>query len=292
MPEDWIGFLFRRSPLFVGSEKSFEEAVYIAFGAPFDGTASHRPGSRFAPLALRVMSEYLELPEEHKISLCDLGDLHPTNSLEVILRRVGEAVERISKSGKVPVILGGEHTITLASSSKLDHVDGLVVFDAHLDMRDEFMDTKVNHTTWLRRFLEDRRVGRVIVVGARAYTEEERRFAERNDVKLISSLEICFNFKSSAKKLEALTSDLNNVYLSIDLDVLDPAYAPGVSNPEPGGISSAHFYELIKLASRVGLIGLDLVEVNPLFDNGLTAAAAVYAAYHAMLTSLTTSSEA
>ncbi len=292
MGKDWADFLFRRRPSFIGSDKSFEEAAYAVFGAPFDGTASYRPGSRFAPLALRIASEYLELPEEHKISVCDLGDLHPTSSIEVMLKRVGEAVKRISESDKVPVILGGEHTITLASASKLEKLGGLVIFDAHLDLRAEFMDTKVNHTTWLRRLIENNNVGRVIIVGARAYTEEEKMFARKNEIQLISSLEIYLNFKASVKKLEALTSDLNNLYLSIDLDVLDPAYAPGVSNPEPGGISSTQLYELVKLVSRRTLTGLDLVEVNPLFDNGSAVAAAVYAAYHALLASLTTSSEA
>ena len=292
MPESWIEFLFRREPLFVGSEKSFDEADYAAFGVPFDATSSHRPGSRFAPLELRLMSEYLELPEEHRISLCDLGDLHPTGSVELMLRRVEEAAEKIAEHDKVPVILGGEHTISLASVSGLREVGCLIVFDAHLDMREEFMDTRLNHSTWLRRLLEKREMEKVIIVGARAYSDEEEEFAEKHGVKIISSTEIFFDFKASARKLKALTSDAGNIYLSIDLDVLDPAYAPGVSNPEPGGISPIHLYELIKICSKAGLRGLDLVEVNPLFDNGLAAANAVYAAYHALLTSSTTSSEA
>ena len=292
MPESWIEFLFRRKPLFIGSEKNFDEADYVAFGVPFDATSSHRPGSRFAPLELRLMSEYLELPEEHKISLCDLGDLHPTGSIEIMLRRVGEAVEKIAERGKVPVILGGEHTVSLASVFGLREVECLIVFDAHLDMRDEFMDTKLNHSTWLRRLLEKHKVNKTIIVGARAYVEEEREFAEKHQVEIISTMEIFFDFKTSARKLKALTSDASNVYLSIDLDVLDPAYASGVSNPEPGGIFPIHLYEMVKICSEAGLRGLDLVEVNPLFDNGLAAANAVYAAYHALLTSSTTSSEA
>lgn len=292
MPESWIEFLFRRGPLFIGSEKRFDEADYAAFGVPFDATSSHRPGSRFAPLELRLMSEYLELPEEYRISLCDLGDLHPTGSVEFMLRRVGEAVERIAERGKVPVILGGEHTISLGSVPRLREVKWLIVFDAHLDMRDELMDTKLNHSTWLRRLLEESEVEKTILVGARAYVDEEEEFAEKHDVEIISSTEIFFDFKASARRLKALTSSASNVYLSIDLDVLDPAYAPGVSNPEPGGISPIHLYELVKICSRAGLRGLDLVEVNPLFDNGLAAANAVYAAYHALLTSSTTSSGA
>lgn len=292
MHESWIEFLFRRGPLFMGSEKNFDEADYVAFGVPFDGTSSYRPGSRFAPLDLRLMSEYLELPEEQRISLCDLGDLHPTGSVELMLRRVGEAVEKIVERGKVPVILGGEHTLSLAAMSRMKDPGSLIVFDAHLDMRDEFMDTKLNHSTWLRRLLEKHEAERVIIVGARAYSGEERDFAEKHGVEIISSMEIFFDFRTSARKLRALTSGAANVYLSIDLDVLDPAYAPGVSNPEPGGISPIHLYELVKMCSEAGLAGLDLVEVNPLFDDGMAVANAVYAAYHALLASSTTSSEA
>lgn len=292
MRESWIEFLFRRRPLFIGSEKRFDEADYAVFGVPFDATSSHRPGSRFAPLELRLMSEYLELPEEHRISLCDLGDLHPTGSIELALRRVEEAARRIAEHDKVPVILGGEHTISLASVSGLRRVGYLIVFDAHLDMREELMDTRLNHSTWLRRLLENREMEKVIVVGARAYSDEEEEFAEKHGVEIVSSMEIFFDFKASARKLKALTSDAEDIYLSIDLDVLDPAYAPGISNPEPGGISPIHLYELVKICSEAGLRGLDLVEVNPLFDNGLAVANAVYAAYHALLTSSTISSEA
>ena len=233
MSEDWIKFYFYKGPSFIGSEKNFDEAVYAAFGVPFDATASYRPGARFAPLELRFMSENLELPEENKISLVDLGDLSPTNSVEVMLKRVGVVVEEIVEAGKIPIAMGGEHTLTLASASKFEKDMVLVVFDAHLDMRDEYMDTKVNHTTWLRRLIESDSVSGVIVLGARAFIEEERRFAEENGVKIVTSFDIELDFKKSAETISKLVSDAAGVYLSIDLDVLDPGYAPGVSNPEP-----------------------------------------------------------
>ncbi|MEM1711847.1 MAG: agmatinase [Nitrososphaerota archaeon] len=289
MSGNWIEFLFYRGPSFVGAGASFEEADYAAFGVPFDATASYRPGSRFGPLSLRVASEYLELPAEKMIRLCDLGDLHPTNSVEVMLRRVGEAVERIEESGRIPVIIGGEHTLTLGSASRLRSMGCLVILDAHLDMRDEFMDTKINHTTWLRRLLEERRIERVIVAGARAYVDEESSAADEMGIHIITSTEIFLDLRGAMKKLEALTSGLENIYLSIDVDVLDPGYAPGVSNPEPGGIAPIHLYELIKLVAGKGLAALDIVEVNPLFDDGSAAACAVYAAYYAMLSSTTSS---
>ena len=291
MAGDWRSFYFHRGPLFVGSEKSFEEAVYAAFGAPFDGTSSYRPGSRFAPTQLRIVSEYLELPRESLISLCDLGDLPPTNSVEAMLRRVGEAVEKIREADKIPVILGGEHTVTLASASSMKGVDSLIIFDAHLDLRSEFMDTRVNHTTWLRRLLERKDFRRVIVIGARAYVDEEEEFAEEKGVDVVSSREAFFNFGQSIRKVESLINDAEEVYLSIDIDVLDPGCAPGVGNPEPGGLSPIQLFTLIELVSeRLELRGIDVVEVNPLFDNGLAAANAVYAVYRALLASATKSS--
>ena len=291
MSRDWIKFYFYKGPSFIGSDKSFDEAVYVSFGVPFDNTASYRPGSRFAPLYLRLLSEYLELPREGLISLCDLGDLPPTNSLELMLKRVSESVKRICEEGKIPVILGGEHTLTLASAQAIEDVDVLVVFDAHLDMRDEFMDTKLNHTTWLRRLIERKKFERLIVIGARAYLDEELDYARGNGIEVITSREVFLDFYGSMKKIRTLLSGSRKGYISLDIDVLDPGYAPGVSNPEPGGLTPIHFFQLVEaIAENLMLRGIDLVEVNPLFDNGVAAANGIYAVYYALLASATTTS--
>ena len=289
MPEDWIRFYLYKGPSFVGSERGFEEADYAVFGVPFDSTASYRPGSRFAPLALRNASEYLEFPREDEIRLADLGDLPLTNDVNVMLDRVGRVVDEIVGAGKVPVILGGEHTLTLSSASKIDKNVALVVFDAHLDMRDEYMDTRVNHATWLRRLIESKDLEKVLVLGARAFIDEELAFAEDLGVEVVTSLEIETNFNSVKKKISDVLSNFSGVYLSLDIDVLDPGFAPGVSNPEPGGISPIKFFELVRVVSAIGLKGLDVVEVNPVFDNGGASANAVYAVYAALLASTTSS---
>jgi len=290
MSEDWARFHFHRGPSFMCSERSFREARYIVFGVPFDATASYRPGSRFAPRELRLASEYLELPGAEAIPLADLGDLPLTSSVDAMLRRVGEVVERIIAEGRVPIALGGEHTLTLASVPKLGSGTALIVFDAHLDMRDEYMDTRINHTTWLRRLLELGEVDSVIVIGARAYLAEEVECAERFGVKMITSAEIFQDFERAVVKVKRLTSEVGGVYLSLDLDVLDPGYAPGVGNPEPWGIAPQHLFELVGAVSGVGVRGIDVVEVNPLFDNGSTAANAVYAIYRSLLSAPTTPS--
>jgi len=292
MSEDWIRFYFYKGPSFIGSEKSFEEATYVAFGVPFDATASYRPGSRFAPIFLRMMSENLEIPEEDLIELADLGDLPPTNKVEAMLRRVGTVTEKIMAQRKIPVILGGEHTLTLAAASRVPEEVILVVFDAHLDLRDEYMDTRINHTTWLRRLTEKRKNLKTLVIGARAYTREEFEYAKGNKLGIVTSLEINEDVQKCREKISKIISTSEKIYLSIDIDVLDPAYAPGVGNPEPGGISPIHLFQLIKLVSSKELVGIDVVEVNPLFDNGQSAANAVYAVYEALLTASTTSSRA
>lgn len=289
MSRNWINFYLYKGPSFIGTAKSFEEAVYIAFGVPFDATASCRPGSRFAPMFLRMMSENLEVPEEELIKLADLGDLPLTNSVDMMLRRVGIVVERIMEHGKIPVILGGEHTLTLASASKIPRDTILVIFDAHLDLRDEYMDTRVNHTTWLRRLIEEKPDLGTLIIGARAYLREERECAEENGIKIITSCEINEDFHKSCEKISKIISGSDKIYLSIDIDVLDLGYAPGVGNPEPWGISPAHLFQLIRLVSSRELVGVDVVEVNPLFDNGESTANAVYAVYEALLTSSITS---
>jgi len=237
------------------------------------------------------MSENLEVPEERLIKLVDLGDLPLTNSVEVMLRRVEAVVEKITMKGKVPVALGGEHTLTLAAASKIPKDALLIIFDAHLDLRDEYMDTRVNHTTWLRRLVEKRKFPEIVIIGARAYTREELKCAEENEIKIITSLEINEYFRECREKVSKIVSGFDKTYVSIDIDVLDPAYAPGVGNPEPGGITPIHLFQLIRIVSGKELAGVDVVEVNPLFDSGESAANAVYAVYEALLAASTTSSQ-
>lgn len=292
MNKDWIIFYLYKGPSFIGAAKDFDEAKYVAFGVPFDSTATYRPGARFAPIFLRIMSENLEVPGEESIKLSDLGDLPPTNSVEAMLRRVGFVVEKIVGYGKIPVILGGEHTLTLASALKIPTKTLLVIFDAHLDLRDEYMDTRINHTTWLRRLIEEGRDLKIVVIGARAYLREELEYGERSGVEIVTSHEVNEDFREAYRKISKIISGSEKVYLSIDMDVLDPGYAPGVGNPEPWGISPNHLFQLIRLVSGRNLVGIDVVEVNPLFDNGESAMNAVYAVYEALLASSTISSKA
>jgi len=268
----WLELYLSRSPSLFSSPKRYEEALFISYGFPFDLTSSFRPGSRFGPQAIRAASEGLESPFPGKmLKLADLGDLHPTNSLRAALLRAKRVVRSVIVDGKVPIGLGGEHTLALASIWEACKGGcGLIVFDAHFDMRNSFLDTRINNATWLRRLLEKREL-EVMVVGVRGYEVEEKRYAEERGIVYYTSADVEERFEEVAEEVEKFASKARKIYLSIDIDVLDPAYAPGVGDPEPCGISPPKLYALLRRACAKELAGVDVVEVNPLFDAGQSA---------------------
>jgi agmatinase len=147
-----------------------------------------------------------------------------------------------------------------------------VVFDAHYDLRDEYAGTKLSHAAYLRRIVEERGPENIIHVGARAFVKEELEFLTENNIKSISDSEI--RNGNGPKLLKQLTDKFENLYLSIDLDVLDPAFAPGVGNPEAIGITSRELYDMVVVLKNKKIKAADIVELNPMFDNGSTASLA------------------
>ena len=267
----------------MGSERSYEESEFILFGVPFDATVSFRPGARFAPMEIRRASENIEFSSLSGIRLADVGDLGLTSSVTWMLKRVSRIVGEILSDGKTPIILGGEHTLTLASALKVcKRGGGLIVLDAHLDLRDEFMDTRLNHTTWLRRLLERFEDLKMMIIGVREASSDLNDYAEKKRIKILKANRIMKEYVGSIKAVKDYVSTLNEVYLSIDMDVLDPAYAPGVSNPEPCGLSPTMVREIVEEICSTKLGGLDVVEVNPLFDFGQTSCYAAYFIYTAL----------
>ena len=267
----------------MSSERSYEESEFILFGVPFDATVSFRPGARFAPMEIRRASENIEFSSLSGIRLADVGDLSLTNSVTWMLKRVSRIVGEILSDGKTPIILGGEHTLTLASALKVcKRGGGLIVLDAHLDLRDEFMDTRLNHTTWLRRLLERFGDLKMMIIGVREASSDLTDYAEKKRIKILKANRIMKEYVGSIKAVKDYVSTLNEVYLSIDMDVLDPAYAPGVSNPEPCGLSPTMVREIVEEICSIKLGGLDIVEVNPLFDFGQTSCYAAYFIYTAL----------
>jgi len=267
----------------MSSERGYGESEFIVFGVPFDATASFRPGARFAPTEIRRASENIEFSDLSGVRLADIGDLTSTNSVTWMLRRVSRVVGEILSDGKTPIILGGEHTLTLASALKVcRRGGGLIVLDAHLDLRDEFMDTRLNHTTWLRRLLERFEDLEVMIVGVRAAPSDLVDYAKKKGLTMIKASQLMREYAESIKEIRDYISTLSEIYLSIDMDVLDPAYAPGVSNPEPCGLSPPMVREIVEEVCSTRLGGLDVVEVNPLFDLGQTSCYAAYLIYTAL----------
>ena len=151
--------------------------------------------------------------------------------------------------------------------------------DAHLDLRDEFMDTRLNHATWLRRLFERSKGLKTMIIGVRGAPSNLIDYAEKNGIEILEADRIMKEYEESIKAVKDYISTLSEVYLSIDMDVLDPAYAPGVSNPEPCGLSPAMVKGILEETCSVRLGGLDVVEVNPLFDFGQTSYYAAYMIY-------------
>jgi len=270
---------------FLGTERKLEEARYVVLGVPFDVTSTFRRGARFAPSAIREASLNIEtfsfksgIYLDNSL-IHDLGDLHVSSSIRETLKRLELVMNELLNLGKVPIIIGGEHTISFAAVKALKDQDisringGLAVvsFDAHLDLRDEFMGLKLCHATFMRRLIEEVKP-LLIEIGVRAACREEINYAERKGVKVITTEEIRNEgIDESEEKIKNFLEESDLIYLSIDMDVLDPGFAPAVQNPEPGGISTVMLHELLWRICDGRVISFDVVEVTPHYDNGITS---------------------
>lgn len=277
--EDEHTFYLTKSVSFLGTECPFSEAKYFFFGVPYDLTSSFRPGSRFGPDSVRRFSANIEANSYRKqfnterAKVYDGGDIVYTPRLSTMLRRVHQVVKTAVSAGKTPVMVGGEHTFTLpAVHATLKKPSALIVFDAHFDLRDEYAGLKLNHATYLRRLLNRRPDISVLVVGVRGYDPSEEQYAVEKGVRFVKSHEA--EDVSRLSRLMADTVGGKDLYVSVDIDVLDPAYAPGVGNPEPEGLTPSQLFDLIHLLDGRRLRGFDVVEVNPIYDNGSTASVA------------------
>ncbi|MEM4036100.1 MAG: agmatinase [Fervidicoccaceae archaeon] len=261
---------------FGGSPNPKRDTVRTSLlGVPLDSTSSFYPGSRFAPSAVRAVSESLEwysyvmeraLPEN---MVYDEGDLLvKPDDVSFSLRVTSEALRELVEEGRFPVLLGGEHTVTYAATEILDGDSLLVVFDAHLDARDEYLGSRLNHATVMRRILDKLPSECILFVGTRALSEEEEEFARSTGLKFISSRRVwAYGPRRAALSLREAVRGKERVYISIDVDVLDPAYAPGVGTPEPLGLDPHSLLALLgPLLSSANVVGADVVEVNPLLD--------------------------
>jgi|TARA_B110001454_G_C12627504_1_gene395504 agmatinase len=265
------------SPLIISPNENSKPVATI-FGVPFDSTHSYKPGCRFGPDAIRDAFNNIEIfqPEFgvdlEAEAISDLGNTKHTVVAAEMLQMVKDVTSELKKQDKQIIILGGEHLITLGSFTCFPKDTGYVVFDAHYDLRDQYADTKLSHAAYLRRIVEERGSENIVHVGARAFVKEELAFLKEHNIATVSDKEISNG--NGPKLLKDVTSTFDRVYLSVDLDVLDPAFAPGVGNPEAVGISSRELYDLITTLQNKKIVAADMVELNPTYDNGSTASMA------------------
>jgi agmatinase len=270
-----------QSNIFSGLQTTFEEADYVILGIPFDVTSTYRTGARFGPSAIRQASLNIETYslrtgiDIEDLRLHDLGDLHASTDTQRTLERTKLVVQDISKAGKTPILLGGEHTITLGAMrgfGKKAQGTALVSFDAHLDLRNEFMGLKLSHTTFMRRINEQVKPAKIIEVGTRAVCKEELAYAKKASIEFLTSLHIRkHGTERVVKQLKEKLTKYTNIYLSIDMDVLDPAYVPAVQNPEAEGLEAYALLDIICGICDKRVVGFDAVEVAPNYDQGITA---------------------
>ena len=269
------------SKTFGGFKREFSEADFVFFGVPFDSTSSFRPGSRFAPNMIREVSANLETwswrtgIDFEAIKLHDMGDLAVVHGdAAETIRRVNETVEDILSTKKIPVMVGGEHLVTLGAVKALKDAT-IVSFDAHFDMRDEYLSNRLSHACVMRRASEEVGTGKVILGGIRATSREEVEYVRSKGIEYMNSFEMLRTTpQASAAWLRKRLEGARKIYITIDIDVLDPAYAPGIGNPEPEGISPTYLLDLLNEVIDGRIVGFDLVEVSPPYDNGNTAAVA------------------
>jgi agmatinase len=266
------------SAVFSGYQKPFDEASYVILGVPFGLTGTYRTGARFAPLAVREASLNIETYsfrsgiDVEDLRLHDLGDLHTTSDADETLKRLELVTKELLDAKKTPVLIGGEHTITLGAARAMGKNCAIISFDAHLDLRDEYMSLKTSHTTFMRRINEQVKPKKMVEIGTRAVCKEELAYAKKAGIPYITVHQIRNNgVEKTIEKIEKLLADVKQTYLTIDMDVLDPAFVPAVQNPEPDGLSANLFYDLLSKVCDRRVIAFDVVEVAPHYDNGVSA---------------------
>ena len=255
---------------FIGCDKEYSESNIVIFGAPFDSTTSYRPGTRFASAAMRsesfgieTYSPYLDLDLVCDARVFDGGDLElPFGSPEAALGMIQDFTEEILADGKFPVMIGGEHLVTLAAvravAARYSNLH-IIHFDAHADLRDDYLGVKLSHACVMRRCHEILGDGRIFQFGVRSGDQTEFVWAtghvtmRKFDLKTLPDV---------AEKLAGLP-----IYVTVDLDVLDPSQFPGTGTPEAGGVTFTELREALKITLGLNVVAMDMNELSPALDH-------------------------
>lgn len=262
--------------LFIGAETVYEDATFVILGVPYDGTTSFRPGTRFGPDAIRALSYNFEsyLPDLEvdlaDVPLADIGDVAPAALPDAVVGQVAEEIGVILRDGKCPVMLGGEHSITIGAVQAA-RPECFVVCDAHLDLRAEFGGTPCSHACTTRRVYDE--VTRdVFVIGARSGTREQYDYADR--LRIVTADEV---FERGIGVICREIADAiggRTTYLSIDADAIDCCLTPGLGTPEPLGLTPRDIRSVIRTVAPSSM-AFDYVEVCP-SDAGQAATVGAY----------------
>lgn len=254
---------------FIGCDSDYNDAELVIFGAPFDSTTSYRPGTRFGPSAIRHESFGLETYspyqdkdlEDHAIM--DSGDLELCfGSSEQALKDIQGRAEQILQDGKIPLLLGGEHLVTLGSvrAAVQKYPDlHIIHFDAHTDLREDYLGAKLSHACVIRRCHDILGDGRIHQFGIRSGERAEWKFARAGHTDLHP-----FNLNGLEETVKALQN--TPIYFTIDLDVLDPSCFPGTGTPEAGGVDFMQLLEAIRTVCSGNVVAADVNELCPILD--------------------------
>ena len=271
--------LQRNVETFIGCDADYADARIVLFGAPFDSTTSFRPGTRFAPHAIRSESFGLETyspwldRDLEDISVFDSGDIELCiGSADKALDQISERTATILKDGKIPFMIGGEHLVTLGAFREVfkKYPDVHIIhFDAHTDLRDDYLDVKLSHACVLRRCHDLVGDGRIHQFGIRSGERAEWQWARAGHTDLHP-----FNFDGLAETVKGVGNV--PVYFTIDLDVMDPSVFPGTGTPEYGGVTFMQLFDALKtVCIGSNIVGLDVNELCPPYDQtGASTAAA------------------
>ncbi|MFP4286088.1 MAG: agmatinase [Candidatus Izemoplasmataceae bacterium] len=262
---------------FIACDNLYEDAQTILFGAPFDGTVSYRPGTRFAPDIIRIDSENLEVYSPYldksltDVQIADIGDVDIYfGAKERSLDSIYETTKKIISDDKRPFMIGGEHLVSLPAFKAVieKHPDVHVIhIDAHTDLRDTFFGEKLSHATVLRRISDLTGPNKLYQFGIRSGMKEEFQFAQENHY-----IEP-FTINTFSQKVKALKDKA--IYLTLDLDALDPSIMMGTGTPEAGGLSYHELMHALYLLKDYNIVGCDVVELAPHYDpSGVSTATA------------------
>jgi agmatinase len=271
--EEIIKFIMNKNTLstnFLGCDCNFETSEIVIFGAPYDGTTTFRPGTRFAPSAMRLDSIGIETYSPYfdaditDYLINDYGDLDlPFGSPIKALDMISETSQYIFDSEKKPIMIGGEHLVSLPAikqaAKKYPNLN-VIHFDAHTDLREDYLGEALSHSSVIRRvwdLLGDKRIWQY---GIRSGTREEFYWAKNGHTSM------CLHNFGTLDNIINEIGDLP-VYLTIDLDVLDPSIFPGTGTPEAGGVSFLELVGALKTVSKLNIIGADIVELSPHYDH-------------------------